>query len=116
MIIGLQIIAIIFALIMIYFAYLNFQRGEISKGEIVSWWSIWVVTIIIVIFPQLLRDFATKFAISRVFDLMVIAGFILVITVVYLAYIRGKRMEKKLESLIRMESLKDLKNAKKDKK
>lgn len=105
MIIGLQVTAIVFALIMIYFAYLHYSRGELNGIEILSWIIIWVVTIGIVTFPELLKTFALTFSISRVFDLMVIGGFIVVISLVYMAYIRTKRLEKKLEDYVREEAI-----------
>jgi hypothetical protein len=106
MIIGLQIIALIFAFSMIYVAVLHFKRKEISRGETYSWVVMWVVAIVVIIFPELLRSFASTFLVTRVFDLMVIAGFILVITMVGSAYIRTKKMENKLEDMIRREALK----------
>lgn len=108
MILGLQIIAIIFALIMIYFAYLHYSRGELNGLEILSWVVIWLVTIGIVIFPEVLQTFAKSIAIARVFDLMVIGGFILIIPIAYLSYIRTKRMEKTIEELVRKEALKTI--------
>lgn len=115
MIIGLQLIAIIFALIMIYFAYLHFMRGELGKGEIVSWWIIWAATIVIIIFPDLLSGFARTISITRVFDLMVVGGFILVIFLSYKSYVGTKRLQKRIDELVRSESLKDLENGKKSK-
>lgn len=109
MIIGLQVTAIIFALIMLYFAYLHYSRGELNRLEIISWMVIWIATIVIVIFPELLQTFAQTFAITRVFDLMVVGGFILVITLAYKAYIKTKRLERKLEEYVRKEALKSLK-------
>lgn len=109
MILGLQVVAIIFALIMIYFAYLHYCRGELNGIEILSWMTIWIVTIGIVIFPELLRTFAYTFAISRVFDMMVVGGFIVVISAVYLAYVRTKKLEKKIEEYVRKETLEKLK-------
>lgn len=105
MIIGLQLTAIVFALIMIYFAYLHYSRGELNGMEIISWLVIWIVTIGIVVFPELLKTFAATFAISRVFDLMVVGGFIVVISLVYMSYVRTKRLEKKLEDYVREEAL-----------
>lgn len=113
MIIGLQLGAMIFALIMIYFAYLHYSRGELNAVEILSWLIIWLVTIGIVVFPELLKTFAQSFAISRVFDLMVIGGFFVVISMVYITYIRTKKIEKKIEDLVREEALKEIKNKKK---
>lgn len=115
MIIGLQLLAIVFALIMIYFAYLHFMRGELSKSEIISWWVVWTVTIVITIFPDLLRGFARTISITRVFDLMVVGGFILVIYLSYKSYIGTKKLEQKINEFIRKESLKDLPNGKKSK-
>lgn len=112
MIIGLQLIAIIFALIMLYFAYLHYSRREISGVEIFSWFIIWIITICIVVFPELLQTFAKTFAINRVFDLMVIGGFIVVISMVYLAYIKTRKLEQKMEQLVRESSLKEIKKKK----
>lgn len=109
MILGLQVIAIIFSLIMIYFAYLHYSRGELNGLEVLAWLVIWIVTIGIIIFPEVLQTFARSIAIARVFDLMVIGGFIFVIPIIYLSYIRTKRIEKKIEDLVRKEALKTVK-------
>ena len=106
MIIGLQIIALLFSFSMIYFAVLHYKRHEISRNEITSWVIIWAVAIFVIIFPELLQSFAKTFLVTRVFDLMVIGGFILVISLAASAYIRVRRNEKKLEELVRKLSLK----------
>lgn len=107
MMIGLQIIALVFAFSMIYFAMLHYKRGEIGKSEIVSWLIMWTVAIVVVIFPEILRKFASTFLVTRVFDLMVIAGFVLVITMVSSSYLRTKKLEKKMEELVRREAIKN---------
>jgi hypothetical protein len=109
MIIGLQIIALLFAFSMIYFAVLHFKRGELGGTEIASWLIMWTIAIIVIIFPELLQPFASTLLVTRVFDLMVIGGFILVISIASMAYVRTKKLEKKLEDLVRREAL----NAKK---
>lgn len=107
MIIGLQIIALLFSFSMVYFAILHYKRGELSSTEMGSWLIVWVATIVIVIFPELLKDFARTFSVARVFDLMVIGGFVVVISLVGSAYIRTKKFEKKLEDLVRRDALKN---------
>lgn len=106
MIIGLQIISLLFAFTMIYLAVLNYKRGEINKSEIAGWLAIWIGVCVVVIFPELLRTFASTFLVTRVFDIMVIGGFVLVISIVSAAYVKSKRNEKKLEELVRKLSLK----------
>lgn len=113
MILGLQAIALIFSLIMIYFAYLHYKRGEINGLEISLWIIGWIVAIFMAIFPEFFRTFSATIAISRAFDLAMVGGFILIIPMTYLSYIRTKRLEKKIEQLVRNESLKDTKSDKK---
>lgn len=115
MILGLQVIAVIFSLVMIYFAYLHYRRGEINGVEILFWFVAWIVAILMAFFPAIFRAFSATIAISRAFDLAMIGGFILVIPVTYAAYIRTKRLEKKLEEIIRESALKNLKDGKRRK-
>jgi len=109
MIIGLQVIALLFAFTMIYFAVLHFKRREIGVAEITSWLIMWTVAIVVIIFPELLQSFAKTFLVTRVFDLMVIGGFILTISMALIVYLRTKRLEKKLEEMVRREALKNKK-------
>ena len=105
MIIGIQIIGILFSFSMVYFAVLHYKRGEITKSEIISWFSIWTLAIIVIVFPEFLRSLSNAFLVTRVFDLMVIAGFIVTISMVGSAYVRTKKTEKKLEQLVRKDAL-----------
>ena len=112
MILGLQFIAIAFSLIMIYFAYVNYRKNEINRVEFTVWLVAWTLAIVIVIFPDTLRKVAQTFSISRLLDLLIAGGFLLVIIMVSIAYIRTKRIEKKIEDLVRKEALKDIKKKK----
>ena len=113
MILGLQLIAIFFGLSLIYLALLNYRRNEIDRSEFISWTIIWSLTLLIVVFPDLLRSFAQRFFITRLFDLMVVGGFVLVIFMVARIYVRTRRMEKKFEEFIRKEALINVKSKKK---
>ena|SRR3989304_6466604 len=112
MILGLQFLAVVFALIMVYFAYVNYKRREISRIEIAIWVFAWAGAIIMVLFPDTLRNIAEVFFISRLLDLLIMGGFVLVIVMVSLSYIRTRRIEKKLEDLVRKEAIKNLKKTK----
>ncbi len=105
MIIGIQIIGILFSFSMVYFAVLHYKRAEINKSEIISWLAIWTFALVIITFPEFLRSFSNAFLVTRVFDLMVIGGFVLTISLVGSAYIRTKRVEKKIEDMIRKDAL-----------
>jgi hypothetical protein len=109
MIFGLQILAILFSFFMIYFAVIAFKKHELSGLEIFSWIILWTGTIVIVVFPSLLRTFSTTFLLTRVFDLMVVGGFVIVISISASAYIKTKKAEKKLEELVRKIALQNAK-------
>lgn|SRR5258708_1486596 len=108
MILGLQLIALVFTLVMIYFSYLHYRRGEINGMEILIMLLVWIGAILIVLFPNLFEVFSKTIAISRPFDLAVIGGFIFVIPLVYLAYVRTRRLEKKIEEYTRKEALESI--------
>lgn len=115
MIIGLQISALIFSFVMIYFAVIHYKKGTLNGIEIFFWILIWVFAIFAVIFPDLLKVFARTFYFARLFDMMVFGGFFLVIILAAKSYITTKKLEKKLEKIIRDDSLKDMKDKSKKK-
>ena len=109
MILGLQFLAIVFAMIMVYFAFVNYKRKEINKIETTVWVGAWGIALYMILFPDSLRGLANIFFISRLLDVMIMGGFVLVITMVAIAYIRTKRIEKKVEELVRKEAFKKAK-------
>lgn len=88
-------------------ALLHYKKGSLSGLEITIWLIIWLAVILSVIFPEILRTYAEAFAVSRLFDLLVVGAFILVIAMVSSSYVRTKRMEKRVEDLVRKEALKN---------
>lgn len=116
MIIGLQIVGILFALLMIYFAVLHYRRGEIGAQEIVVWIVIWIFTIIATMFPDLLRTYAETFAVSRLFDLMVVGALIISLYMISAVYVRTRKLEKKVEEFVRKEAINNVMSKKNNKK
>ncbi len=113
MIVVLQFLGVAFALAMIYFALLNYRRGELNTTEIFLWFVIWVAAIIVVVFPDFLRVFSQTFLFARLFDLLVVGALLVVVVMVSKAYLATRRMEKKLEKYVRKEALKNVKEKKK---
>lgn len=91
---------------MIYMAVVHYKKGALSAFEMAIWLLIWVLVIFAVAFPELLRTYAQTFAVSRLFDLLVAGGFIVVITIISVGYIKTKKLEKKIEDLVRRDALK----------
>lgn len=107
MILGLQITGIMFALLMIYFALLHYKKQHLSGIEIASWLLIWVLVILVVLFPDIVRVYAMSFSVSRVLDLLIAGAFIVMFVMVASAYVRVSELEKRLEDLVRKLALKE---------
>lgn len=106
--IGLQIVAIIFSLWMIYFSYLHFRRGEFKKVELIFWQILWVGLVGVVIFPKSVEFLLKTFSITRTFDLVVIVGIVILFGITFRNYVIIKRMEKKIDNFVRKESLEEI--------
>lgn len=98
---ALQITALVFALIMIYFALLHKKRGEITQTEFMSWSTIWGVVIMVSLFPDVFRSISQDILLTRLFDIVVIGGIALTLYLSGVAYIRASKAKRRMEELVR---------------
>lgn len=110
--IGIQIVAIIFALWMIYFSFLHFRRKEFFLKEFFLWMILWIGLIVVVIFPESVKFILTTFSITRTFDLVVIVAIIVLMGITFRNYVIIRRLEKRIENFVREESLRQINYAK----
>lgn len=103
--IGIQIVAIIFALWMIYFSFLHFRRKEFTLKEFILWMILWIGLVVVVIFPGSVKFILTTFSITRTFDLVVIIAIVVVMGVTFRNYVIIRRLEKRIEDFVRKEAL-----------
>jgi len=101
--IGIQIVAILFALWMTYFTFLHFRRKEFGKVEAVLWQVLWIGLIVVVIFPHSVNFILKTFSISRTFDLIVI-----LFGITFRNYVILKRTERKIDVFISDDALKQI--------
>ena len=97
MILGIQIIGILFSLFMIYLTFLHQKRKEFNITECFFWTSSWSVFMIIAIYPKILAPFVNGLELSRTMDLLTIFGFLFVIGVLFYTYLSLKKTNKKIE-------------------
>lgn len=103
--IGIQLLAILFALWMMYFSYLHFHRREFGKVEFILWQILWLGLVAVVVFPHSVQFLLKTFSITRTFDLVVIVGMMVLFGVTFRNYIILKRTERKVEDLVRTDAL-----------
>ncbi len=89
-----QILAILFALFMLYVIQIHHRKSSLSFLEVSFWVSTWGLFIILATFPELLLGIAGALQFSRVFDLLVVIAFMVLSFVViysYLLILKSKR-------------------------
>jgi hypothetical protein len=101
MLLGIQILGILFAFFMLYLVYLHHKRKDLSSREFVLWTIAWLGFIFIIVFPEILNPFLQTLNITRIMDFVIILGFAFIIGITYKNYIGIKKNQKKLEEIVR---------------
>ena len=101
MVLGIQIAGFLFGLFMIYYSFLNYKRKEFTIKEFGFWMSLWIVFIVIALFPNLLDPIVKSLKFARTFDLLVIGGFIYMILAIFYTYTVTRKTQRKLEIVVR---------------
>lgn len=96
-----QVIAVCFALFMMYVVSIHAKKKTLSAAE-TSWWiSVWSVFIFIAVFPNTLLGLVHVLRFSRVFDLLLVCALMVLSLVVFLSYFKQKEAAQKLEAVVR---------------
>jgi hypothetical protein len=101
MLLGIQVLGILFALGLIYLVFLNYKRREFSKAEFLAWLFFWAVFIAITLFPRVLDKFTKTMSITRVMDLLTVLGLLFVTVLAFHNYVTVKKNANKLETVVR---------------
>ena len=101
-----QVVAVLFALFMIYVIRLKSKKYHLKKLEIALWYLVWIGFIILAIFPDLLLGVVHTLNFSRVFDLLVVIAFMVISGLLVFLYFDIKDLRLKLEKYVRQEAIK----------
>jgi hypothetical protein len=111
-ILGVQIIAVLFAIFMLYVAFLHWKRKDINGKEIFFWGVLWLGFIVITLFPDILQNITEKLFFTRVMDFLMVIAFMILAFLGFQNHVSNRKMERKIEELVRKEALKDAKKKK----
>lgn len=109
MVLGIQILGIVFGIFLIYFTFLNYKRKEFSKAELVIWAIVWVMFIYLTLLPNSLDFVAEKLNLVRTMDFLTILGFMFLISFTFYNYQLNIHNRRKLERVVRAVALKNKK-------
>ena len=102
MVLGIQILGLLFALFMFYITYLRQRRNEFTVKESIFWFGAWTFFLLIVILPTSL-DFFVKNVLnfSRRMDFFIVLGFMFIIGITFHIYTIVRKNQNKIEKIVR---------------
>ncbi|MCL4460019.1 MAG: DUF2304 domain-containing protein [Chloroflexi bacterium] len=105
MITGIQIVAVVFSFLMLYITFLHFKRRELTTRETLFFGLLWVGAIFLTIFPKSVDFLLKTFRILRLMDLATIVGFMVLIALSFHNFLTIRKLEEKIEKLVRYNAL-----------
>lgn len=101
MLAGIQLLGIIFALLMIYMAYLYYKRKNYGIRSLLIWLGVWCAALFLVSFPQTFYGVMEMLQIERTADFIVLVGFAFFSFIIFYLYTVVKKNNYKMEQLVR---------------
>jgi len=102
---GIQIVALVFCLFMLYLAFVHFKRKNLGPGEFIFWVLAWCTVLFFALFPRVLDPLITRLFVTRVLDLVMLAGFVILSYLGFQNHIGVKDLQKRVEQLVRQQTL-----------
>ncbi|HLC75333.1 MAG TPA: DUF2304 domain-containing protein [Candidatus Nanoarchaeia archaeon] len=101
MVLGVQVLGIIFALFLMYFTFLNYKRKEMGAAELTFWSALWLLFVYVILFPYSLSAIADSLHLVRLMDLFTILAFMFLIALTFYNYMMTMHTKKKMEQIVR---------------
>jgi len=100
-ILGIQILGTLFAIFMIYYTFLHYKRKELTIKEYLFWIVLWLVFIVLTLFPHILQPILKPIGFARALDFFIVAGFLFLIGSMFYIYLLVRGNQKRLEEIVR---------------
>ena len=101
MILGIQILGLLFGFFMMYYTFLHWKRKEITFKEYGVWQVLWLLFLIVAIFPQILDPIVKSLNLARTMDFFIILGFMFLIGTLFYTYTIVRKNQNKVEEIVR---------------
>lgn len=108
-ILGVQIVSVLFAVFMIYVAFLHWKRKNLTTNEYLFWFLLWCGFVGVALFPNLLQNLTNLLFFARIMDFLMVLAFMILAYIGFNNYIANKKMEKKIEDLTRKDAVRNVK-------
>ena len=104
----LSFLSIIFSLLMLYITNLNYKKNISKKIDTIIWNLVWLSIIFISIRPKIIDDYFIENFSVDIFYIISVLSIIVLVIVSYFSLVKIKILEKKIDTIIRADSLKEI--------
>ncbi len=101
MVLGIQIMGLLFGVFMLYYSFLHFKRQLFTKKELAFWGIVWIIFLIVTLFPGTIEFIIKPFAFARSFDVYIVAGFLFLVGITFYNYTLTRKNQKQIEKVVR---------------
>ena len=100
---------------MIYITQINYKRKILNKVNYLFWISVWITIIAASVRPEFIDNYFLNKYETDIFYVLSIISIVTLVILYYFSLIKINILEKKINSLLRAESLKEILDKLKDK-
>jgi len=104
----LSIISILFSILMIYITNINYKKKILKKLDVIIWNTVWLLTIFLSVRPKFIDEYIVNNYQVDFFYIANILSILILIIIYFLSLIKIRILEKKIDTIIRAESLKKI--------
>jgi len=97
----IQILALVFATFAMLKIIIQVKRNEINIESAIFWIFIWMLVILMVVFPQTMSYLATLTGVGRGVDVVIYIAIIILFYLQYRLYLRIENIEREITIIVR---------------
>jgi len=97
---GIQIVAVLFALLMIYLAHIYYKKHDFGLNDFLLWGAAWAFFIIVTVFPRSVDFVVQTLTLSDTMQFLIIAGLTFLAALVFYMYRVVRKMQHQVERLV----------------
>ena len=104
----LSVLSILFSILMIYITNINYKKKILKKLDYLIWNAVWLLIIFLSVRPKFIDEYIIN---NYQLDFFYIANILSILTLIiiyFLSLIKIRILEKKIDTIIRAESLKKI--------
>lgn len=101
MVLGIQVIGVVFSLLMLYLTFLYYKKNNYTRTAFIFWVVVWVCAMGLVLFYQEFGALSSQLQFARTSDLYITIAVLFFGAITFLNYASVKRQERKVEELVR---------------